>query len=332
MGSAKRKFFGSQLFQLLVLFVALIVIFTVWAKAMGTQFLSVNTFLTIGDNLVLTAFLALGSGFLMVSGKLDFSASAIGAFGCVFMAAMLKYHAMNTILAIVLTLICCTAFGIANGVLVNEFNFQPFIGTMAMASVAKGIMQWVSVNPETKSATTINYSNDITKFIGTYKIGDKVSIVIILVVILFIVYGLILAKSKFGMQMYLVGGNPQAAHLAGISPKKVTYILFANSALMAGIAGVVFMCRNSQGSLNALMSNQFTGLTAAILGGISFGGGSGNMAGVFAGIFVLNTFNVGTTIVRLGSYWTTVLTGLLLLIALTMDFFSMRRAQKAVMK
>jgi ribose/xylose/arabinose/galactoside ABC-type transport system permease subunit len=85
-----------------------------------------------------------------------------------------------------------------------------------------------------------------------------------------------------------------------------------------------------QGSLNALANNQFTGLTAAILGGVSFGGGTGNMAGVFVGLLVLNTFDKGTTIVRFSSYWTTAFTGLLLLIALTMDYLNTRRAGKSV--
>lgn len=333
MGSQKKSFFKSKLFSLLALLVAMFIIFTVWSKIIGVEFLSLDTILLIGDSLVVTSFLAVGSGFLMVSGKMDLSASAIGAFGSVFLAAVMKYYNMNPAIAIILTLILCAGFGLINGLLVNEFNFQPFIATMAMASVAKGMMQWVSVDPTAArpTAATINYSNAITKFIGTEKIGGF-SVMLILSIIVFVVYGLILSKSKFGMHTYLVGGNPQAAYLTGISPKKITYILFANSGFLAGVAGVIYMGRTSQGDLNALMLNQFTGLTAAILGGISFGGGNGNMAGVFVGLMILNTFNIGTTIVRFNNYWTTVLSGLLLLAALTMDYYSARKAQKAVLK
>ena len=108
------------------------------------------------------------------------------------------------------------------------------------------------------------------------------------------------------------------------------YILFANSGFLAGICGVIAFGRAGQGSLNALVNNQFTGLTAAILGGVSFGGGTGNMAGVFAGLMVLHTFNKGTTIVRFSTYWSTVFIGLLLLVALTVDYLNIRSESKSV--
>jgi len=334
MGSQKgiKVFLKSKLFSLIVLLVALVVIFSVWAGLVGEKYFALSTLLSIGDLMIVTSFLAIGAGCLMVSGNIDLSAAAIGAFGCVLMAACLKYWAMPSGIAIIVALIACTAFGVLNAILVNEFRFQPFIATMAMASVAKGVMQLVSVSPDTGNPQTINVSNAVTKFIGTYKIGGVIPFALVLAIIAFIIYGLILSKSSFGMKMYLVGGNPQAAHLSGINPKKVSYILFANSGFLAGIAGVIYMGRQSQGDLNALMLNQFTGLTAAILGGISFGGGTGNMAGVFVGLLILNAFDFGTVVVRFSSYWTTVLTGLLLLIALTMDYYSAQKARKALNK
>ncbi len=170
MGSEKgaKKFFKSKLFTLIVLLAAIVVIFTVWAALIGEKYASVNTVLSVGDLMIVTSFLAIGAGMLMVSGNLDLSASAIGAFSCVLMAACLKYWAIPTGLAIVVSLVAAIIFGILNAVLVNEFNFPSFIGTMAMASVAKGAMQFVSVSPDTGSPTTINVSNEVTKFIGTY--------------------------------------------------------------------------------------------------------------------------------------------------------------------
>ncbi len=332
MGSEKgaKKFFKSKLFSLIVLLAAIVVIFSIWALLVGEKYATVNTIISIGDLMIVTSFLAIGAGMLMVAGNLDLSSAAIGAFSCVLMAACLKYWAVPTGVAIIIALIGAIVFGIINGILVNEFNFASFIATMAMASVAKGAMQFVSVDPTYGSPTTINVSNEVTKFIGTYKIGGVIPFTLVIALLAFIIYGLILSKTKFGMQMYLVGGNPNAARLSGINPKKISYILFANSAFLGGVAGVIYMGRQSQGDLNALQLNQFTGLTAAILGGISFGGGTGNMAGVFVGLLILNAFDFGTVIVHFSSYWTTVLTGLLLLVALTMDYYSAKKARKAL--
>jgi ribose/xylose/arabinose/galactoside ABC-type transport system permease subunit len=141
---------------------------------------------------------------------------------------------------------------------------------------------------------------------------------------------LVLAKSKFGRTIYLVGGNPVASKLAGINSKGISYFLFINCSVLGGLSGIVYTSRSSQGSLLALANDQFTGMTAAILGGISFGGGSGGMGGAFLGLLVIKTFNKGMTIVGASSYLTTVLSGALLLAALTIDYFSVRRQQKRI--
>ena len=325
-----RNFLKSKLFTLLIIWIGLLVIFTVWAGIIGVPFLTVDTIVEIGDLLVLTSFLSVGAGFLMVSGNLDLSASAIGMCASVFMAKAMRYWEFHPMLAILGAIVVAVLLGTFNGMLVNEFKFPPFIATLAMAGVITGLAQWISVPPGRVAPGPVQVRNDYTRLLGDGKLFDLIPYTLILAVIVFVVYGLVLARTKFGKQVYMVGGNPQAARLSGISPRKMYYLLFANSGFLAGIAGVIHMGRNSQGSLNALAANQFTGLTAALLGGISFGGGSGNLAGVFLGLVVLNTFNKGTTIVRFSTYWTTAFTGILLLIALTMDHFNLVRAQKQV--
>ena len=331
MSNAKgiQGFLKSKLFFLLAIWVVLVLGFTLWAGVLGDKFFSLQTLVDIGDQLILSSFLAVGSGILMVSGNLDLSAASIGALSGVFMAASMKYWGFPPAVAIVCSIVVATLFGMLNGVLVNEFKFPAFIATMATGSVIRGIAQWISVEPGKIAPAPVGVKNDITRFLADGKLFG-VPYTLIFALIVFIIYGLILAKTKFGMQAYLVGGNPQAARLSGISPRKMYYVLYANSAFLAGIAGVIFMGRIGQGRSDALLDKSFVGLTAAILGGVSFGGGTGNMAGVFVGLLVLNTFSKGTTIVRFSPYWTTVFTGLLLLIALTLDYLSARSARKAV--
>ena len=325
----RKKITQTKVFQLLLIWIVLVAIFSFWAKAIGETFFSVNIFMQILDLMIVTSFLAVGAGFLMVSGNLDLSASAIGAFGCVLFAVFISYKSMNFILAVILTLIVCICFGLANGLLVNTFKCPAFIATMAMSYVAKGCMQWVSVSPETGNPGTVYVHNDLARSIADGRLlGIPYAFFVALLV--FIIYGIILSKTTLGMRMYLVGGNPTAAHLVGINPRKYIFCLFANSGFLAGIAGIIYMFRAGSGDLNALSLNQFTGLTAAILGGISFGGGNGNIAGVFVGLMILNTFSKGMIVVRANTYWTTVLTGVLLLVALIIDNIQTARARKRV--
>ena len=171
--------------------------------------------------------------------------------------------------------------------------------------------------------------NKTVSFIGT---GSVLGIPfgVIVMAIFFIVYGLIISKSAFGMKVTLMGGSPVAATLAGINATGIMTILFINSAVLGGVAGIFNCARLSQGALTALTTNQFTGLTAAILGGISFGGGVGGMGGAFVGLLILNTFQIGMGIVGVNPFWVNVFSGLLLLIALAFDFLSQQRQKRAL--
>jgi ribose/xylose/arabinose/galactoside ABC-type transport system permease subunit len=326
------KVFRNKLFSLLVMLVGVALLFAVWANAIGTTFLSTEVLLSIGSSLTTTSVMAIGAGMLLVAGHMDFSVAAVGALSCVSMAACIKYLSMPTGFAIIVALAAGALCGLLNGVLVNEFNFDSFIATLASSFVITGITQVVSLDPSKGAAIpqTINVSNSVTNFIGTYKIGGAMPIGLLLALVAFVIYGIILSRTKFGKEMYLVGGNPRATELTGIRSKRVIYILFANSGLMSAMAGVLYMCRSGLGDLTALQANQYTGLTAAILGGIAFGGGSGNMLGVFMGILILSTFNIGTVTVRFSGFLSTVLTGILLLIALLLDTLSKRARAKKV--
>jgi ribose/xylose/arabinose/galactoside ABC-type transport system permease subunit len=294
-------------------------------------------------------FLAVGASFLMISGNIDLSASTIGAFGGMFMAAAVNYWKMPWWSGIILGLLVCACFGAFNAVLVNEFNFQAFIATMAMSSIIRGAMQYVSVDwkMDMPAPQTIKFLEDLKQNRILEKIGGNLGDVfpalkgvsglgtipftILIMIVAFAIYGVILAKSEFGMKMYLCGGNPMAARLTGIKPKKISYILFVNSAIMGGVSGMLLAMRTRQASSMALQANMFTGMTAAMLGGISFGGGSGGMGGAFLGMFFLNSFTQGMQILgsalrmKGASYITTLMSGLLLLFALSLDYFAQKR-------
>jgi ribose/xylose/arabinose/galactoside ABC-type transport system permease subunit len=314
------------MFTLLIMLAIIVILFTVWAAAIGNHFFSLDVLITIVNSLVVTSFLALGAAFLMVTGNIDLSASTSGAFGGMLLAASVYYWHFPWYAAILFGLAACAAFGAFNAVLVNEFHFQPFIATMAMSYVIRGAMMLVSVDwsAAQPTATSISFTNRALEWIGSYTFFGKIPFTILLSILAFIIYGIILSKSEFGMKMYLCGGNPFAARLSGINPKKISYILFINCAVMGGISGMVLACRTKQATILALQADMFTGMTAAMLGGISFGGGSGGMGGAFVGLLILKSFSQGMMTVNFSPYWTTVLSGLLLILALTIDFIGQK--------
>ncbi|SHH63036.1 ribose transport system permease protein [Sporobacter termitidis DSM 10068] len=330
MGSEKglSKFLKSKMFTLLIILAALIIVFTVWSALLGKSFFTVDTLLSVVDLLVVTSFLAIGSGALLITGNMDLSVVSVGCVGGLFIVVAMKTWLLPWPVALIVTLVVCAAFGLINAVLVNEFNFQPFIATMATSSVFKGFQMLISWDAKTGAAQNFSYSNPFTKFLGTYELFGVIPFTVIIMIVAFIIYGVLLSKTKFGTTVYLVGGNPQAARLSGLNPKKASYILFANSAALSGFAGIVLAARTGQANQLALSSNMFTGLTAALLGGIAFGGGSGGMGGVFVGLLILNIFNKGMAIVNLDSYWAAAMQGVVLVVALSLDFSRAKKVTK----
>lgn len=323
-----RPILQHKVFSLVILLVVMVVVFTVWSAAKGGSFFKASTLRNILTSIVLSSFLTMGAGFLLIAGHLDLSQAAVGAFGGMVLAASIKFWSVPWFVGIILALALCAVFGAVNAMMVTKFRFPAFIATLAMASMAQGLMYMFSSIGSSKGlAANVPVANAALDFLGKSKIGP-IPVNIIIMAIFFLFYGILLSKTKFGMKVMMMGGNPIAANLAGINSKKITYILFINTAVLGGVAGIFNTARLGQGALMALQTNQFTGLTAAILGGISFGGGSGGMGGAFVGLLILNTFQIGMGVVGVNPYWVNVFSGLILLVALTTDFLAQRRASR----
>jgi ribose/xylose/arabinose/galactoside ABC-type transport system permease subunit len=315
-----RPITKHTVFLLVILLVALVVLFSIWSVIVGNQFFKATTLRNIMSSLVVSSFLTIGAGFLLISGSIDLSQASIGAFGSMVLATAISAWGLPWYLGVIAGLALCAVFGAINATLVDKFRFPAFIGTLAMSSMAKGLMYlFSSIGTSTGKAANIPFVSPQLTFLGSGTIGP-VPFAVIVMLIFFIVYGIIISKTRFGMKVMLMGGNPVAANLAGINASAITYILFINSAVLGGVSGVMNASRLNQGALLALQTNQFTGITAAILGGISFGGGAGGMGGAFVGLLILNTFQIGMGVVKVNPYWINVFTGVLLLVALTIDF------------
>ena len=306
----------------------MVILFTIWSAARNMNFFQTSTMTNILRGIILSAFLAIGSGCLLISGNMDLSTASVGAFGGMIVATSIATWQMPWFVGILIALLFCACLGALNGFMVIKFRFPPFIATLAMTSIAKGLMYiFSSAGSSTGKAQNVQVLDATIGFIGKGSIGP-VPFGIVVMLVFFLVYGIIISKSKVGMKIMMLGGNPTAATLAGIKANRLIFVLFVNSAVLGGVAGVFNTSRLGQGNLQALQNNQFTGITAAILGGISFGGGAGGMGGAFVGLLVLTTFQIGMSTVGLNPFWVNVFSGLILLIALAVDFLSQQRAGK----
>ncbi|MDR0812971.1 MAG: ABC transporter permease [Oscillospiraceae bacterium] len=315
-----NKFLRSKHFSLLVLLVLELALF--WALSRNHSFLKLNNIRNILNSMVIYTLLAVGGGLVIVAGEIDLSPGYVGTAAGAVMASLLANTGIPWFVVVIICLALGGAFGLLNAVLINELKLQSFIATLATGSFIAGGFAYIVVNGK-----TLEINNSALELIGTGKIGGFFPYMVIISLAVIIIYGVILAKTKFGRAVYLCGGNREAARLTGISPKAMSYILFANSGILGALAGILYDARLKAGNLTGTNHYVFPAITAAVLGGLSLGGGHGDMLGCFLGLLIISGFNNGLVILGVSPFWQNVASGLLLLLALTLDYFTKRRAK-----
>ncbi len=319
--SGIKKLTNSKGFTLIIVMAVIIVGFWLINK----NYLSDDNIRNILNAASLTGTIAIGMGCLLLSGQIDLSSGATGMMGGVIIAFLLQ-TGMPWFPALIITLLFGCVIGLINAFFVNVLNFMSFISSLAMMTALQGL-GLVFTN-----AQNIAVSNQNFWALGSTNVLGIIPMPFFIMLVLYIVYGFILTSTKFGRRVYMCGGNRNAARLAGIDPKKTHLVLFINNSAIACLAGSMMTARMHMASPNAVLGSELSAITAAVLGGISFMGGGGGMGGAFIGLMLLNTFTNGLVVIGLGSYWQIIAQGILLIAALTLDFFRERgriRALKA---
>ena len=306
----------SKEMMLVLIIVAIVLLFYI----INPNYLSGDSLRGTMQSMSITGIMAVGISCLIIGGGIDLSMS----FGCLFAgvicASMMKMG-MPWGLAVVITIFTGGFIGATNAFLVAKLGMMPFIATIAVSNVLHGL-NLVITNTQNIPVPNQSFWWGSSILLGIFPVP------FVIMVVLLLIYGIILKKTRFGRNIYLVGGNQYAARLAGLNPVRIRSILFVNNGIMAAIAGIVLTSRMHSAAPSSLSDAQMSAITAAVLGGIAFGGGAGGMGGCFIGILLLNFFNTGLNMLALQTYWTTIASGVLLLIALLVDFLNSRARAK----
>ncbi len=310
-----RRIFKSNNVTLLIILILVIIVFT----SIKPNFFSGTNAINIIYACCTVGLIAIGETLLIISGGVDLSSAGFGAACGVFIAFILQ-TGIPWYVALLLTLVLGAALGGINAILINIFNLQPFIATLAMASVGSGTAYLFC------NGSAISVKDSAIIAIGASKVFIVIPVQIIILIVMYIIFGFILNKTVFGRSLYIIGGNRLASQLAGLNPKKATSLLYILSGFIAAIAGILFAGRMHAGSPNSVSGSEFGAITGAVLGGVAFTGGKGTLGGVLLGLIIIQCFNNGLNFVGLSSYWQMVAKGILLIAALLVDYFRTKRA------
>lgn len=317
-----RKGLGSVDGGKLILMMAIIAV-TALFTFLNPNYLSSTNLVNILVASSLAGLIAIGETYLIIAAQVDLSPGSLVAF-CGVLGATLVATGVPFVIAVLITLVLGALIGLFNAWMVNRIRLQPFIATLVSQTIIRGFAYIIC------DGKPVAIKNQTYIALGKARfIGIPISVWIMLLAM--ITFGLILSRTRFGRSVYAIGGNPQAARLAGINPKRVITIMFILMGVLSAIGGIVFSSRMHSGQPAANINLEFDAITGAVLGGVSFAGGVGSMGGVFLGIILIQAFNTGLTMVNVPSFWQYVARGALLLIALSSDYVRKTNREKALL-
>ncbi|MEM1484144.1 ABC transporter permease [Oscillospiraceae bacterium PP1C4] len=311
-----RRILKSENISLIIAFLVMIMLFS----SMNKNYFTDRNLISVLTSASLTGLICVGEAMLLIGNHMDLSVGSSAAFSGV-LSAILMSKGMPAGMTILSVVTMGALIGCIIAFCVTQLKMSSFIATVAVQSIMRGFAFIIS------NGEGVLITNSTFLKIGSYKIfGSRfLTFPIFFMLLVFVVFGIIMKRTRMGREIYIVGGNPTAARLAGISIKKKTYMLFINMNILAAVGGMILAARMNTGQPQACVGLEFDGITAAILGGVSNQGGIGSIFGAFLGLAILQGFNNGLIMLNVQSFWQNVAKGALLLLALTFDFI---RSQK----
>ena len=296
---------------ILLLLIAMIIVFSIAQP----KFFTVTNLMNIYNQNASLMLSACGLAMVMISGGIDLSIGYMASLCGIVAAMLMKNMNVNFIVSIIAAILVGTLCGALNGILSNKLKIHTMIVTLATMTLFQGLSYIIS---QSKSFSSLPAA---FKFIGQGYLGNLPVSIFALIAIVAVV-SFILNKTHYGRYVYAIGGNPDAAHLAGINVERVRLRTFALNGALVGLAAVLLISRSGSASSAMGTSLQFDSITACILGGVSFTGGSGKVCNAVLGVLCLGVLSNGMQLIGWGIYVQYVVKAILLVIAIAFDMYT----------
>ena len=255
--------------------------------------------------------------FCLASGDFDLSVESVVAFSGVFTATVIKATG-NVMLGIFCGILAGSLVGLFNGYVITKLKINALITTLATMQIVRGLGFIISGG----RAVGITETNFF--FLGTGKFL-AIPTPVWITIICFTTFGFLLNRTTFGRNTLALGGNKEAARLAGVAIDKIKITIFTLQGLMAGFAGIVLASRMTSGQPNTSLGFSLDVISACVLGGVSLTGGVGTITGVIVGVLILGTVQNAMNLLNVSSFWQYVARGMILLAAVLFDQLRPRR-------
>ncbi|MEV3909191.1 MULTISPECIES: ABC transporter permease [Streptomyces] len=287
------------------------------------QFLTGGNFSLIVQQVMVVGTLAIGQTLIILTAGIDLSCGAVMAFGSIVIAKMAAEGSLPPLAAIALGLVVCGGFGLLNGLLVQKIPLPPFIVTLGMLNVAFALTHIYS-----EEQTVTNLPGPLTALGQTFPMGHTdITYGSLVTIGLFLLLAYALSSTGWGRHVYALGNSQEAARLNGIRTSRLTIGVYTVAGLLYGVAALLLISRTGVGDPQAGQTDNLDSITAVVLGGTSLFGGRGSVLGTFIGVLIVGVFRNGLQLMGVASIYQTLITGVLVILAVTVDQISRKKAR-----
>ncbi len=285
------------------------------------NFFTVSNSFTILLNITAIGIATFGSSMLLISGNVDLSIAGMYGLVAVSTATVVR-DTQSPLLGVVFAISMGAALGFTNGRLIRALNINPLIVTLGMGAIYRGLGYVVT------DAHTVFGFPDAFVAIGRTDIGP-IPVPVIIGALIFIIGGYILLRTVVGLRIYAAGGNLASTKLAGVRTELLELSLYTVNGALIGLVAVLTIARLGSASPSIGTQFELNVLTAAILGGAAFAGGSGHPLGILFGVITIGVIDAGIIFAGVPDFWQQITKGAVLILALGADQYAIRRRARA---
>ncbi|MFE5956674.1 ABC transporter permease/substrate-binding protein [Streptomyces rubiginosohelvolus] len=288
-----------------------LVVLVVAMSLLSGDFLTTQNLLNVGVQAAVTAILAFGVTFVIVSAGIDLSVGSVAALSATVLAWSATSAGIPVVLAVVLAIVTGIACGFVNGALISYGKLPPFIATLAMLSIARGLSLVIS------QGSPIAFPDSVSRLGDT--LGGWLPVPVLVMIAMGLITALILGRTFIGRSMYAIGGNEEAARLSGLRVKRQKIVIYALSGLFAAVAGIVLASRLVSAQPQAAQGYELDAIAAVVIGGASLAGGFGKASGTLIGALILAVLRNGLNLLSVSAFWQQVVIGVVIALAVLLD-------------
>jgi len=294
------------LVQVLGLF-AFYVIVIIFFSLRSEQFLTYSNAINILSNVSVIGIVSIGQALNLISGGFDLSVSGTVPLGAVVFTKFIN-NGTEIVPAMMLTILIGASVGLVNGLLITRVGINPLIATLGTMSITQGLAQTIT------GGLTESFNNLDAGILAESSFGTIPNHVWVLLIVS-VIGMLVLRFTVYGRSIYTLGGNREAARLAGLRVDLLTISVYVICAALASLAGIIVASQLLAGSATLGTNSALTSIAAVVLGGASLAGGKGGIGGTLIGVLILGTLANGLALLAVPAFYQTIATGVVLLLA-----------------